>query len=220
MPSAGPSAGVPGVPWSILKLPTAEEGKERGGARRGLDQGLLKSPRAQASPSAPIPVLVLANPGPQWGSILRDPVPLPGAPAASALTDPGEGRRQDPALLGAPAPRGSGKGEGQGTRAKGGPNGTGRAALAGQRQLPGPMVLCANRKARRRTGPQEGLSAPWAGCRHHPGIPVASGCSRDRRCGGYSAPGAPVFRGSAGPGPRPSAARIGSPRGASALKPW
>lgn len=47
MPTAGPSAGVPGgVPWSIFKLPTAEEGRERGGARRGLGQGLLKSPRA------------------------------------------------------------------------------------------------------------------------------------------------------------------------------
>ena len=83
---------------------------------------------------------------------MRDLVPLPGAPAASALTDPGEGHRQDPAPPGAPAPRGSGKGEGQGTRAKGGPNGTGRAALAGQRQLPGPMVLSANRKAGRAAG--------------------------------------------------------------------
>lgn len=95
---------------------------------------------------------------------MRDLVPLPGAPAASALTDRGEGHRQDPAPPGAPAPRGSGKGEGQGTRAKGGPNGTGRAALAGQRQLPGPMVLSANRKAGRAAGPGEGLSAPWAGC--------------------------------------------------------
>lgn len=117
---------------------------------------------------------------------MRHPVPLPGASAASALTDPGEGRRQDPAPPGAPAPRGSWKGEGQGTGAKGGPNGTGRAALTGQRQLPGPMVLSTNRKAWEATGPGEGHSSLWARC----SVPrtAAQGCPpATQRCDGHLA---------------------------------
>lgn len=135
---------------------------------------------------------VLANPRPQRGSILRDFVPPPGAPATSELTDPGEGRRQDPAPPGAPAPRGSGKGEGQGTRAKGVPNGNGRAALPGQRQLPGPMVLSANRKARWTTRPREGLFAPWAWSIEVPGSPAARDCLLDLRFCGFFAFEAPV----------------------------
>lgn len=155
---------------------------------------------------------------------MRDLVPLPGAPAASALTDPGEGHRQDPAPPGAPAPRGSGKGEGRGTRAKGGPNGTGRAALAGQRQLPGPTVLSANRKAGRAAGSERDFRRCGRGAKRVPQTP-ASISARESRCGcrgslafGAQAPRASLLLSrSSLAAPRLSAACVGL-KGASALK--
>lgn len=188
-PTAGPSAGVPGGgPWGIVRLPPPDSGKGRGTAWAG--PRVPQVPPGLGQLLAPIPEQVPANPGPQGGSLLRDPVPLPGAPAASALTDPGEGHRQDPAPPGAPAPRGSGKGEGQGTRAKGGPNGTGRAALAGQNNFQVPWSYPPIGRLGGRRGPERDFARGGKGA-ECPGVLVRA-CRR--RPGGVAVPSRPGLR--------------------------
>lgn len=129
----------------------------------GWAKGSLSPPGPRPAPRPPSGPRPRQSRAPR-GSILRDPVPLPGSLAASALTDPGEGHGPYPAPPGAPAPRGSGMGEGQGTRAKGGTQRNRKGSPRGQGQLPGPMVPSANRKARKATGPPAGISTLRAEC--------------------------------------------------------
>lgn len=92
------------------------------------------------------------------------------------------------------------------------------------KQLPGPMVLSTNRKARRATGQREGLSARRPGC----GGPGEFGervssttrwCCRFFASGSQSLGVSPLCSGSCGAGPPPPSVR-GGLKVASALKPW
>lgn len=164
-PTARTSAGVAaGGPGSILQLPAPEEERERGGAQRGPGQGLLKPPGPRPAPRPPSGPRRSRAPR---GSILTDPVPLPGPlAAAAALTDPGGGRpRSVSGAARSSGPSGLRDGGGAGSPSQRGTQRNRKGSPRGQGPLPGPMVLSANRKARQATGPPEGISTPRVGVR-------------------------------------------------------